>query len=148
MKIISNIKPWIETLKSYGVRLTLPRKAVLQVLSEHREGLTPEEICRLGRETHPALGLVTVYRTMDLFEKLGIIRKVHSGGNCQSYSASDGDTHFVVCTQCGRVTEFPCCGLVPLFGHVRARTGYTVTGHILEMTGLCPDCQKSEGDGE
>lgn len=146
MKKITSYKPWVETLKNFGVRLTLPRKTVLQVLANNREGLTPEEVCRLGRASHPGLGLVTVYRALELFEKLGMIRRVHSGGHCQSYSASFGDTHFVVCTKCGRVAEFPCCGLLPLYGHVRAKTGYNVTGHILEITGLCPSCAEHEDD--
>lgn len=146
MKKITSYTPWVETLKSFGVRLTLPRRTVLKVLAENHEGLTPEEVCRLGRAFHPGLGLVTVYRALELFEKLGMIRRVLSGGHCQSYSASFGDTHFVVCTKCGRVAEFPCCGLLPLYAHVRAKTRYKVTGHILEITGLCPSCAELEDD--
>lgn len=147
MKTISNSVSWAGVLREVGVRLTLPRRAVIRVLSEHREGLTPEEIWRLGRKIHPGLGLVTVYRTVDLFEKLDIVRQVHFGGSRNCIRAKQGDTHFVVCSMCGRVTEFPCYGLASLYGHVRAKTGYTATGHILEISGICPSCmQDRKGD--
>lgn len=148
MKKISNEDSWAGVLRDAGFRLTMPRRAVIRVLSEHREGLAPEDIRRLGRETHPSLGLVTVYRTLELFENLGIVRRIHLPGRRHCFCAGRDDTHFAVCSRCGRVTEFPCPGTPGLYGHVRAETGYAPTDHILEVSGVCPVCARGrEGCG-
>ena len=133
-----------QSLREAGYRLTQPRLAVLQVLQENDEGLNPEEICRLGKAIYPSLGLVTVYRTLDLLAEFGLARRVHSEHHCHNYASAGADRHYVICQMCHRVIEFPCHGLDALIETVRRETGYTITGHLLELRGLCPDCQKGQ----
>lgn len=132
-------------LRQAGYRLTQPRRAVLQVLEEHDEGLSPDEVYRQGKAICPSLGLVTVYRTLDLLAELGLVRRVHSEHRCHSYARAGTDRHYLVCQRCHRVTEFPCERLFGLIEAVRHRTGYTITGHLLELSGLCPDCREDGG---
>lgn len=134
-----------QALRAAGYRLTQPRLAVLQVLQENDAGLNPEEIYRLGKTLCPTLGLVTVYRTLDLLAELGLARRVHSEQHCHSYASAGADRHYVICQACHRVIEFPCHGLDDLIAEVRQRTGYTIVGHLLELSGLCPDCQARQG---
>ena len=134
-------------LREAGYRVTQPRLAILQVLEDNDEGLSPEEIYRRGKAICESLGLVTVYRTLDLLTGLGIVRRVHSGQRCQSYASAGTDRHYLVCSGCHRVTEFPCDGLETLIEGVRQRTGYTITDHLVELSGLCPACQAEEGRG-
>jgi Fe2+ or Zn2+ uptake regulation protein len=117
---------------------------VLQVLQENAEGLNPEEIYRLGKTIYPSLGLVTVYRTLDLLAELGLARRVHSEHHCHSYASAGTDRHYLICQTCHRVIEFPCHGLDALIETVRRETGYTIAEHLLELSGLCPDCQKGQ----
>ena len=130
-----------KTLKRAGYRLTRPRLAVLQVLHENNEGLNPEEIRQRGREAYQPLGLVTVYRTLEILDKLGLVRRVHSEQRCQRYAIASAARHYLVCRSCHCVLEFPCEGLEPLIASVCSRTGYTVTDHLLELSGVCPSCQ-------
>ena len=77
--------PMAQALSDAGYRLTQPRLAVLQVLTENDAGLSPEAIYDQGKAIYPSLGLVTVYRTLDLLTELGLVRRVHSEGrwpNC------------------------------------------------------------------
>jgi Fe2+ or Zn2+ uptake regulation protein len=134
-----------QVLREAGYRLTQPRLAVLQVLQENDEGLNPEEIYRQGKTIYPSLGLVTVYRTLDLLAGLGLARRVHSGHRCHSYASAGSDRHYLVCDRCHRVVEFPCDGLEDLIEGVRQHTGYTISDHLLELSGLCPDCQAEQG---
>jgi Fur family ferric uptake transcriptional regulator len=133
------------TLREAGYRLTRPRLAVLKVLQDNDEGLNPEEIYRQGKAVCASLGLVTVYRTLELLTKLGLVRRVHSEQRCHSYAIAGADRHYLVCKGCHRVTEFPCEGLDGLIEGVRRQTGYTITKHLLELSGLCPDCQADHG---
>jgi Fur family ferric uptake transcriptional regulator len=133
----------VQALRAAGHRLTQPRMAVLQVLQKSDEGLTPEEIAQQGREICTSLGLVTVYRTLDLLAELGLVRRVHSEHHCQRYARAGIDRHYLVCDACHRVVEFPCAGLEELIERVGRQTGYTIQSHLLELSGLCPQCQKA-----
>jgi Fe2+ or Zn2+ uptake regulation protein len=132
------------TLREAGYRLTRPRLAILQVLEENDESLNPEEIYRQGKTIYPSLGLVTVYRTLDLLAGLGLARRVHSEHRCHSYASAGTDRHYVICRACHRVIEFPCDGLDALIERVRQHTGYAISDHLLELSGLCPDCQTEQ----
>jgi Fur family ferric uptake transcriptional regulator len=135
-------------LRQAGYRLTQPRLAVLQVLHENEAGLDPQEVHRKGKALCPTLGLVTVYRTLDLLVELGLVRRVHSEQRCHSFASAAHDRHYLICQGCHRVIEFPCNGLESLIEGVRQRTGYAITGHLVELSGLCPTCQAGPATGE
>ena len=135
-------------LHQAGYRLTQPRSAVLQVLQENKKGLTPEEVYQLGKANCASLGLVTVYRTLDLLTDLGLVRRVHSEQHCHSYASTGVNQHHLICQACHCLTEFPCDGLNSLIESVRKRTGFTISGHLLELSGLCPDCQAEQETGK
>jgi Fur family ferric uptake transcriptional regulator len=129
------------TLRQAGYRLTQPRLAVLQVLEESDEGLSPEEVHQQGKTVCVSLGLVTVYRTLELLAELGLVRRVHSQQRCHGYASAGAARHHLLCRGCHRVTEFPCDGLDDLIEAVRRQTGYAITEHLLELSGVCPECQ-------
>jgi Fe2+ or Zn2+ uptake regulation protein len=130
-----------QTLRQAGYRLTQPRLAILQVLEENDGGLSPEEVHQQGKAICASLGLVTVYRTLALLTELGIARRVHSEQHCHNYASAGVGRHYLICQECHRLIEFPCEGLDDLIESVRQQTGYTITEHLLELSGLCPDCQ-------
>ena len=139
-----NDRSMARALRETGHRLTQPRRAVLQVLEESAVQLSPSEIHHRGQQIYPRLGLVTVYRTLELLDELGLARRVHSEGSCHSYARAGEDKHYLVCRSCHRVVEFPCEGLDELIEAVERRSGYEIDGHLLELTGLCPECQAKE----
>jgi Fur family ferric uptake transcriptional regulator len=132
-----------QALRAAGHRLTQPRMAVLKVLQASDAGLNPEEIYQQGRVICDSLGLVTVYRTLELLAEMGLVRRVHSEQHCQRYARAGTDRHHLVCDACHRVVEFPCSGLEELIERVGDQTGYTIQSHLLELSGLCPECQRT-----
>lgn len=137
---------WEQCLAQAGCRITAPRRAVARVLQETAAPLSPQEILERGRKVYHKLGLVTVYRTVSLLEDLNLVRRVHQEGGCHGYMpASPGHRHILVCRRCGGAVEFPGeDNLSALVGRVEAETGYRVSGHLLQLFGLCPACQKAE----
>jgi Fur family ferric uptake transcriptional regulator len=136
------VKEMAQALRRAGYRLTQPRLAVLQVLQENNGYLSPAEICERGRALYPSLGLVTVYRTLETLNELGLARRVHGQGNCHGYArANSARGHYLVCHQCGQITEFPCEGIEGLIKAVQQQSGFAVKEHLLELVGLCPTCQ-------
>jgi Fur family ferric uptake transcriptional regulator len=135
---------WEHHLSAAGFRITQPRRAVMDVLTEARAPIAPQEIWERGRQTHPRLGLVTVYRTLALLEQLDCVRLVHRDDGCHAYlPCSGGHSHALICRRCGRAAEFPGSDdLRELVLRVEATTGYHIDDHLLQLSGLCPDCQQ------
>ncbi|MCD4738018.1 MAG: transcriptional repressor [Anaerolineae bacterium] len=134
---------WEETLSQAGCRITEPRRAVMTVLAQAERSLVPQEIFALGIKLHATLSLVTVYRTLELFEELSLVRRVHQDDKCHGYLlTAAGHRHVLVCEGCGRAVEFPGQDdLVALIARVEECTGYQVEAHLLQLVGVCPHCQ-------
>jgi len=136
-----------ERLRAAGHRVTWPRRAVIQVLQETDDLLAPEEVHQRAAAMYPALGLVTVYRTLNLLAGLGLARRVHWQDGCHAYAWSSFEHgHHVICRHCQAAVEF--AGeedLASLMQRVAGQTGYAIDGHMLELVGLCPRCQPEAG---
>lgn len=135
-----------DRLRADGHKLTQPRRAILRALVAAPRPLSHAEILERGQAFYAELGLVTVYRTLELLETLELVRPVHLADGCHGYAlATPGHTHHVVCERCHAVVEVVGCDLGAFLDHVAARTGYTITGHWLEIAGLCAACQAATG---
>jgi Fur family transcriptional regulator, ferric uptake regulator len=139
----------LAALTQAGHSNTAARRAVIAAVCEAGGQASPATLLALGRAHHPALGLVTVYRTLDVLLELGFVRKLHLDDGCHSYAAATHDHgHHIICQQCQRAIEFDGCDMDGLIAAVEAQTGYQVRGHWLEMFGLCPECRAAvAGDG-
>ena len=134
-----------DQIRAGGHKLTQPRRAILWVLLVTPKPLSPAEIQARGQVFCAELGLVTVYRTLELMTQIGIVRPVHLADGCHGYAlATPGHTHHVVCARCQTVVEIVGCELGDFLDTVAERTGYAITGHWLEISGLCADCQQAE----
>jgi Fur family ferric uptake transcriptional regulator len=134
-----------QKLRADGHKLTLPRRAILQALLAAVKPLSPAEIQASGQAFCAELGLVTVYRTLEIMEDVGMVRPVHVADGCHGYVlATPGHTHHVVCERCHAVVEIVGCELGDFLDRVAARTGYTITGHWLEIAGICEECQHED----
>ncbi len=137
---------WEERLSRAGWRITTPRRVVMQVLQRAGRPLSPQEIYMRGRRIHRSLGLVSVYRSLEVLERVGLVRRVHQEDRCDGYIlASPGHHHILLCRRCGRTVEFPGAeDLSGLIAQVEQRTGFQVEDHLLELIGLCSPCQRSK----
>lgn len=125
-----------------GYSNTEARKAVCHAICEAAGQASPMDLLALGRAYHPALGLVTVYRTLDILLSLGLIRKLHTEDGCHTYAPVGHDHgHHLICTRCQQVIEFEGCDIQKVVDSVEQQTGFKVAGHWLEMFGLCPQCR-------
>jgi Fur family ferric uptake transcriptional regulator len=133
-------------LSDEGYRLTQPRRAVIQVLL-HDEGYSsPAQVHEQAQALCPGVGLVTVYRTLDLLTQLGFARRIHADDGCHGYAwASLGHRHHLVCRRCGATTEFEGCDLSSFLERVSRETGYTIEDHLLELVGVCRSCRERDG---
>jgi len=131
----------IRAFKDSGARLTSQREQAWDVFRAHPAGLTITEA--VGElETH-GIGLSTVYRTVALFEEMGLLKRVHDVGGEHRYVAGrPGHFHPLVCRSCGVVVEFEACGMEAIEQQLTRDTGFTIEGHEIEVHGTCPKCQE------
>ncbi len=133
-----------ETLSRHGFKQTRQRRAVLEVMTTAASRMTAAEIHAEARRRCPELGLPTVYRTLEILERVRAIRRVHLAGNCEGFApATLVDGHHVVCVTCGKVAEFEGCNIAALIPAATRQTGFEVREHFLELLGTCGDCSRA-----
>lgn len=134
--------PWLTQLQENGYRLTGARRAVVETVQQATHALTPLQVFDLARKKYPALGLVSVYRTLEKLEELHLIQRVHQPQGCQAFiSAGSGHQHLLLCQNCGQVEFFEGDDLEALTKTISRRTGYQIKEHWLQLFGLCSNCQ-------
>jgi Fur family ferric uptake transcriptional regulator len=132
----------LQQMSQAGLRITRPRRAVIRALLEDGGPLSPAEVQLKARSYCPSVGLVTVYRTLDLLSEMGLARRIHAEEGCRGYiAASLGHRHHLVCRHCGAAVEFEGCDISPFLDRVGEQTGYLIEGHLLELVGVCAACQ-------
>jgi len=130
-------------LRKNGLRITVPRETVIQILDEAKTPLSPYDIVDRVPGTLK-MDTVTVYRIFDCLEQNGLIHRVLNSGKfikCQiphnaSHSESNCCHHLAVCDTCGTIREIHCH--VPL--QVDDLPDMAITGHRLEFIGRCKNC--------
>lgn len=128
-------------LAARGLRMTRQRRAVLEAIAAAPSSLSALQVYDAAREQCPELGLTTVYRTLDVLAEIGALRRVHGLDHCEGFvPAGAAHGHTVVCSACGRVTEFTACDMRSIVTAAGLETGYSITDHFLQLSGLCADC--------
>lgn len=130
-------------LSQQGYKLTRQRRAVVEVVVQASTRLSAANVLARAQQMCPDLGLTTVYRTLEILEQMGVIRRVHLDDGCEGFApASAEHGHLLICSRCQAAIEFEECNLSSLLRRVSDRTGFTIEQHWLELVGLCPQCQK------
>lgn len=133
---------WISQLQENGYRITSARRAVVNTVYGSTQALTPSEVYSKARKKYRALGLVTVYRTLEKLEELHLIQRVHQPLGCQAFiSAGVGHQHLLICQNCGQAEFFDGDDLDSLTKSIARKTGYQIKEHWLQLFGLCGNCQ-------
>lgn len=138
-------------LQGAGYSNTRPRRQIIGILAGAVECLTPADILERSQVAGEPLGLVTIYRTLDLLAGLDLVRKVHLPDGCHAYAVTAcSHGHHVVCLRCQQVVEFEGCDLdlAAMTARVRQQTGFQVQDHWLELLGICPTCQAELAAGQ
>ncbi|WP_269811099.1 Fur family transcriptional regulator [Kineosporia rhizophila] len=132
-------------LRERGLRATPQRRSVLRAVTELGHA-TPEEVCDFVQRENESgpVNLSTVYRALELMEKIGVISHTHLTHGSPTYQVASHVNHLhLVCRGCGAITEADLDLARPLARAVREQSGFdTDLGH-LSLHGLCAQCQDS-----
>jgi Fur family ferric uptake transcriptional regulator len=131
--------------------MTTARHAVLDALMEKEDHLTAEEVYSKASKKYKRLGLATVYRTLELFNRLGMVSKFETGDEKARYEFSDstavkGHHHHMICVSCRKVFDYDDFmeEEKKLFGKIEEnlfkKYGFKTNSHIIQFYGLCKNC--------
>ena len=136
-------------LKRAGLKATLPRLRILQILEDRADShVSAEDVYRTLLDSRESIGLATVYRVLTQFEQAGLVirHNFESGGGSAVFELAAGEHHdHLVCVRCNRVTEFMDETIERRQRVIAAENGFSMTDHSLIIYGVCTDCQHAAG---
>lgn len=145
---------WGKKFKGCGYRMTVPRQAIINVLSSSGEHLSAEDIYIKVHKEFPAVGLTTVYRTLELLNQMGLVVKFDFGDGRARYELTGaGETehhHHLVCSNCNRIIEYTEFMDAEMEFLKRAEKGlsekynFDIKSHMIQFYGLCDKCREKK----
>ena len=131
-----------EDLKSAGLKVTLPRLKILEVLEKSpNHHLSAEDIYRVLIEQNEEVGVATIYRVLSQFEESGIVQKLNFENNQAVYELCGLEHHdHLVCVKCSKIIEFQDDVIEQHQLQIAKKHGFALTDHSLYLYGLCKDC--------
>ena len=133
----------INKLSEKGYRLTPQRVMVLMAIESSADHISAEEIYAQVLEKYPYVNISTVYRTLDLLKRLGLVTEADMGGGRVRYHPVDkGHHHHLVCQECGTTIDLDEALLVPLRDTLRREYKFDADLRHLAIFGRCGKCSK------
>ena len=128
-------------LKKAGLKVTLPRLKILQILQEpQNQHISAEDVYKILIEQEEEIGLATVYRVLNQFDDAGILNRHHFEGGKSVFEISHKEHHdHLVCLKCGKVIEFEDDIIEQRQDMIAKKHNIKLTHHSLYLYGECTD---------
>ncbi|MDO4661742.1 MAG: Fur family transcriptional regulator [Tissierellia bacterium] len=136
-----------EIFEKNGHKFTKQRQIIFEALNKSvHKHLTPEELFSIVHEENPSIGIATVYRTLNIFEKLGIVQKQEFRDSINRYELigeNDHHDHFI-CKKCGKIYEGQMFSVDKLTKYIKENYDFTMDDYTFKAYGLCSDCKNKK----
>ena len=131
-------------LHAQGLKLTRERVALLREIFAAHYHFEADELLFKMKEKAVKISRATIYRTLELLVKSGMVRRVHLGEDHYHYEHVRGDSHHdhLICTTCGNVIEFNDPALEARQMEICEKRRFTPTFHNLQILGVCDTCRR------
>ena len=134
-----------QLMSERGVRMTEQRRAILSVIETAKKHLDASQILRKARKLDPGIDRVTVYRTLNLLKRHGLVDELdlmHMQGEKHFYERRPQRDHIhMACLRCGKITEFESDLFDRLKGQIQRDCQFHIVVTRLECGGYCSDCR-------
>ena len=133
-------------LKKAGLKVTLPRVSILEILEEaEQHHMSAEDVYKTLLKNGNEIGLATVYRVLTQFEAAGLVTRHHFDGGQAIFELDNGDNHdHIVCLKTGRVAEFKDAVIEERLEQIAKDLGYTLNDHKIVLYGEVMDSSKEQ----
>lgn len=136
-----NTDKFTRILKDNAVSVTQVRRTIFDALAEADKPLKNGEVAALV----PSVDRASVYRTLELFDRLGLTTTIVRGWTPFTELAEPFKPHHhhIVCEKCGNIVEIENDTLEDVLGLIANRHNFTLKKHVVELTGLCEQCKNT-----
>jgi Fur family ferric uptake transcriptional regulator len=141
------LKEFKNLLKENSLRFTTQREITFKTLFEYEGHFTPEDLFNLIKKTYPNIniGMTTVYRTLNLVEENKFVTSISFGVQGKKYEFGLKPHHdHLICIKCGMIEEFEDETIEKLQEKIAKMRGFKMTGHIMQLYGICKNCQNQK----
>ena len=136
-----------QDLRKAGLKVTLPRMKILEILEQaNQPHLSAEDIYRVLLDSDEEIGLATIYRVLTQFEGAGLVMRHHFEGGQAVFELDRGKHHdHLICIKCGKIVEFLNASIEEQQKKIAEDAGFKITDHSLIIYGECssPECENS-----
>lgn len=131
-------------LRKAGLKVTLPRVKILEILQDPRyQHISAEDVYKILLDLGEDIGLATVYRVLNQFDDAGILMRHHFAGGKSVFELTTAEHHdHLVCLKCGKVTEFEDKMIEAKQLEIAQKNGIKLTHHSLYLYGECVDTEQ------
>ena len=140
MKSKERVPRLLDALRDRGERMTIARRALLEVLAGAHGHLSAEEILAAVQRQHPEIHRATVYRTLETLDRLGIVEHTHLGHGPAAYHLADDVHQHLVCEVCGAVVEVPSTLVRGIEQRLQRDYGFVMRPFHFAVVGRCRRC--------
>ena len=143
----SRFTQMIARLKENQRRITPQRMAVLKILAESKGHPSVEKIYEQVKKQFPTTSLATVYKSVAVIKELGEVLELGFTDGSNRYDGNKPFPHpHLICTECRTIMDPNLSALADVTQELTEETGFKITNHRLDFFGICPECQKKEGN--
>jgi Fur family ferric uptake transcriptional regulator len=142
---------WQHRFRGHVSRWTLPREVIIDLLSRTSKHMSAKEIYASLYRMYPGIGLTTIYRTLDLLERTGLINRLSFGDGQNRYEFKSGEKkvhhHHLICAKCGKIVDYSDfvdeeLELVRKTEEILAKKyNFVIQDHNIDFLGLCEKCR-------
>jgi Fur family ferric uptake transcriptional regulator len=133
-----------EHLRTQRLKSTAQRDTIVKAFLGSQRHISVEELYGEVRRLNPHIGYATVYRTMKLLTECGVAAERHFRDGEARYESAEKRHHdHLICEACGKIVEFEEQHIETLQQDIAKRLGFQLTGHKMELYGICRDCRRA-----
>ena len=136
------VELFIKQCKVAGLNVTPQRLAIYRSMLDDRSHPSPDAVYRRVRKLHPTISVATVHKTLDTFEKHGIISRLTPIHESVRYDPMTEPHHHIICIRCKKVLNLADDEISTVRIPDRVRRENTVLGYSVHVSVLCSDCRK------
>jgi Fur family transcriptional regulator, peroxide stress response regulator len=134
-----------KSLREKGYKLTPQRKAILNLLAMEMSHPGAADILKKVKKTVPQISMSTVYYTLDMLKKEGLIQELEFYDRDNRYDINVSNHINLICKKCGKIEDFP--GELPYsYNQVQQKTDFQPVAMRYEYYGYCKDCRRKRAD--
>ncbi|WP_321313747.1 transcriptional repressor [Halarcobacter sp.] len=137
------IKNFKEHISKLGYKNTIQKDYILKIIYYSNEHLSAEEIAqKIHKEFNLDIGIATVYRTLNFFEEMDLIKSLDIGDGVRRFEFKIEHEHHdhMVCIKCGKIIEFSDEMIELNQIKIAEKNGFVLKDHIMTIYGICHEC--------